>query len=107
MSMKMRVEFKTGKDGLRVNLPSWFKPLSRDNEFEERRLFYGKVTRVFESHEDPGRPKSWIINNGITALWNRRKGTKGRLRNELRCVGREFSDINLPSEGMFDLELQL
>ncbi len=107
MSMKMRVEFKTGGDGLRVKLPSWFKPLSRDNQFEGKRLFYGKVTRVFESHDDPRRAKSWTINNGITALWNRRKGTKGHLRNELRCVGREFSDIPLPSEGMFDLELQL
>ena len=107
MSMKMRVQFSSGKDGLRVKLPSWFKPLSRDGGFDERRSFYGKVTRVFDNHDDPERPRSWSIKNGITAQWNRRKGTKGRLRNELRCVGREFSDIDLPAEGMFDLELKL
>jgi hypothetical protein len=114
MSINMRVQFSSGKDGLRVKLPSWFKPLSRDGGFEERRLFIGKVTRVFEDDDNPApppalpeSPRSWSIKNGIIAQWNRRKGTKGLLRNELRCVGREFSDIDLPATGMFDLELQL
>jgi len=98
----MRCQYTKGGDGLRVKLPSWFQHLDRGS-FNVRRSFIGKVKRVFtEETDDDDKPNSWMMGAGISAHWNKRKG-----RNELRCVGGEFTDYELPTAGILDIELQL